>query len=132
MAEFDNPNLIKSYKAGAAIKAGLICKLSAGKVIPCSVLGEAFVGVATMDANAVDDLVSICIWGECDVQVADDTIGVNGVLTRLRTDANGRAVPWLTGSEQLGFALEEGYAVVSSTGARRRVAVRVYDLGELT
>lgn len=132
MAGFDAPNIIKSFKAGAVIKAGQIVKLSSGKVIPCSVLGEAFTGVATMDAAAINDDVSVCIWGECDVQVADATIGVDNVLTRLRTDANGRAVPWATGSEQLGLALEVGYAVVDSKGARRRVAVRVYDLGEPT
>lgn len=123
---YDSPAHTKTMIAGAAIKKGQILKLSSGKVIPCSVAGEAFFGVAINDA-VLDAQVAVCIGGECDVQTAE-VIGASNVLTRFMTDANARAIT-ATGSGKyvVGLILETGYAVIGTDAATRRCAVRLND-----
>lgn len=116
---YDAPSTIVNFVAGATVKKGQIVKLSTGKVIPCSVAGEAFTGVALNDA-VLDQKVAICVAGECDVQVAD----TSAVMVEVQTDANARAIAKVSTNPIVGLLLEPGLAVVGGVGAYSRVLVR--------
>jgi len=122
MSGWDNPNTTRTEKAGATIRKGQFVKLSAGKVIPCSVANEAIHGVAVHGATLNQD-VAVVIEGECVVEVATASMGVAGVLTPLSTDANGMAVPYVSGNK-LGYILEPGIALVSGVATTRRAVIK--------
>lgn len=124
MAGFDFPSTRKTMVAGAAVRKGQFVKLSSGKVIPCSVLGEAFFGVCDNDQPDINGEVSVTIEGECVVETAVDTIGVDNALSPIMTDASGRAVLFVTSNSCAGFILERGIALVSSTAATRRALIK--------
>lgn len=117
------PNSVNiSILAGAAVRKGQVVKISSGKVIPCSAQGETFFGVALADA-ALNERVTVCVQGACDVEVNDATVVVGSYLT---TSAAGVAETAASGDYVLGMALEKGSAGVSSTYEYIRVALRVF------
>lgn len=119
---YDAPNNFVNIRCGAAVRKGQIVKISSGAVIPCSVSGEAFFGVAA-DGGDTGDLIGVIVGGECDVEVADTT-AVGGFV---KTDANGRAIALGATGTALGMLLEPGKAVVSGQAAYARVVVRLHD-----
>lgn len=109
-----------SIAAGATVRKGQIVKISTGKVIPCSAQGEAFFGVAMSDA-VLDQLVQVCLAGECDVEVDDATLVVGDFVT---TKATGVAEKAATSDFIVGMICEPGAAAVSGAFGYRRVIVR--------
>jgi hypothetical protein len=116
---YDSPNTTVIFEAGAAVTKGQIVKLSAGKVIPCSVAGEAFTGVA-LDSVALGKDVEVCIAGECDVLTAD----TSAVMVEVMTDASGRAIAKTSTNAIVGLLLEPGLAPSGSIAAPSRILVR--------
>lgn len=116
---YDSPKTVLRLVAAAAIRKGQICKLSAGQATPCSVLGEAFAGIAENDAAAGEG-VTLCINGECDVEVAD----TSALMTEVMTDANGRAIAKTSTNVIVGLILEPGLAVNSGVATYSRCLVR--------
>lgn len=124
MAGFDFPSTRKTMVAGAAVQKGQFVKLSSGNVIPCSVSGEAFFGVADNDQPVIGGEVSVTIEGECVVQTDSALLGVANVLSPIMTNAAGRAIPFVTANSCAGFILEPGFAVVSGEAATRRALIK--------
>lgn len=120
---YDAPNNFLNIRCGAAVRKGQIVKLSSGAVIPCSVAGEDFLGVAT-DSGDTGDLIGVIVGGECDVEVADTT-AVGGFV---KTDANGRAIALGATGTSVGMLLEPGHAVISGQAAYARIVVRLHKL----
>lgn len=119
---YDAPNNFLNIRCGADVRKGQIVKLSSGAVVPCSVAGEAFLGVAK-DSGSTGDLIGVIVGGECDVEVADTT-AIGGFV---KTDANGRAIAVGAAGTSVGMLLEPGRAVVSGQAAYARVVVRLHD-----
>ena len=119
-----NNNTIVQVTVGAtAIRRGQICKIVSLLAVPCSVLGEAFFGVAESDYMP-GELGSFTVQGECEVEVD----GVLAVGVMVRTDANGRAVATAATSQSVGLLLETGVALVSGVASYSRVLVRAHNV----
>lgn len=117
-------SVIQQVTVGAsAIRKGQICKIVGGLAVPCSVLGEAYFGVAESDYLA-GELGSFCVMGETEVETA----AVLSVGAVVRTDADGRAVATAASSQSVGLLLEPGLAVVSGAAAYARVIVRGHNV----
>lgn len=119
-----NNNTIVQVTVGAtAIRRGQICKIATLLAVPCSVLGEAFFGVAESD-YLPGALGSFTVVGECEVEV-DGALAVGGMV---RTDANGRAVAAAATSQSVGMLLETGVAIVSGVASYSRIYVRAHNV----
>jgi len=118
---YDSPASVVSINAVVAVRKGQIVKLSGSSVTPCTAAGEAFFGVALYDAEA-GKLVSVCVSGECDVEVDDATLAIGSLA---QTNASGRAIIVASGDHVVGTMLEPGAAVISSRAAYRRICVRL-------
>jgi hypothetical protein len=112
-----------NVKANATIRKGQIVKLSAGLAVPCNTQGEAFFGVAMSDAVA-DELVQVCVSGECVVEVDDATLIVGDFIA---TKNNGTAKKAVTGDSVVGIICEPGAAGVSGNFGYRRCIVRAHN-----
>jgi len=118
--------VISNMPVGAtAIRRGQICKVVAGLVVPCSVLGEAFFGIAKDDYRVGEPTGSFVVTGEAEVEVADAASIIGSIV---RTDANGRAVPTAAASQSVGLLLEPGAALISGISAYSRVIVRAHNV----
>jgi hypothetical protein len=113
-----------SYKAAAAIRKGQIVKASGALVTPCTVSGEAYLGVAehgiTAEDIAAGKQVSVIVAGIVDVESAAAT----AIMTELQTDANGRAIAKTSTNAIVGLGLETGIVVSGSSAGLVRCLVR--------
>jgi hypothetical protein len=85
-----NPDLIRNFKAEAAIAAYRIVKAGAadGQVAQAAAVGDKSVGVSTDIAAAINERCDVILGGVADVQYG-------GAVTRgdlVTSDANGKAV----------------------------------------
>lgn len=121
-AGYNAPATIVQYPVGAtAIRKGQLVKLSSSVLVPCSSQGEAAVGVALEDAEASrSQPLSVCIIGECDVEVDDAGLAKGDFFT---PDTAGVAEEAATGDVVAGRILEAGAAAVSSQYAYARCYV---------
>lgn len=116
--------VISNVTVGAtALRKGQICKIVGGLAVPCTVLGEAFFGVAESDYVA-GQLGSFCVFGETEVETA----AVLTVGSVIRTDVDGRAVATAASSQAVGLLLEPGLAVITGSAAYAKVIVRGHNV----
>lgn len=124
MAGYNGPrHVLNTLPAGAGgVRKGQIVKKSGSNIVACSAQGEEMIGVALND-YAEGKKVSVCVAGECDVEVDDAAIAIGSWLT---TKATGVAEVAATGDRILGMALEPGAVAVSGQYAYRRVVVELF------
>lgn len=105
-----NPDLIKNFKAEAAITKYTIVKMGSadGQVLQAAAVGDKIVGVTTDIDAAINERCDVIFGGEAEVVFG-------GAVTRgdlLTTDANGRAVTAApaagTNNRIVGIALVSG------------------------
>lgn len=116
------PQIIVKWPVGAtAIRKGQFVKLSGGLLVPCAVQGEATLGVATEDAAASrSQPLSVVVWGEVDVEVADATLVVGSLITPATTGAAEIAA---SSDNVAGRVYEVGAAAVSGAYEYRRAFI---------
>lgn len=103
----NNPGLIKTFYAGAAISPHRIVKFGADDdhVVQSSAAGDLHIGVSgELGADAAEDRVDITMTDVPEVEYG-------AAVTRgqkLTADASGRAVPAATTNQVIGVAMESG------------------------
>lgn len=124
MAGYNAPrHVLNTIPAGVGgVRKGQIVKKVGNTIVPCSAQGEEMLGVALDDYPAGKN-VSVCIAGECDVEMDDATIAVGSWLT---TKATGVAEVATAADRILGLALEPGRVGASGAFATYRVVVELF------
>lgn len=122
MAGYNAPCTIVQWPVGAsAIRKGQFVKLSSSVLVPASSQGEAVLGVATEDADASQTQpLSVCVFGECDVEVDDATLIKFDLIT---PKASGVAEKAAASDVVAGRILEVGAATASSAFEYRRAFI---------
>jgi hypothetical protein len=113
----NNPTLVKSFNAGAAISARRIVKFGADEntVLQAAAATDLVMGVSTFVAAAIGERVDVILEGSADVEYGG-TVTLGAALT---SDASGRAVVAAPGvgvnNPVIGRALQAG--VVGDIGS---------------